>query len=62
MQRSGNRLKRWVGVIENLYPNYDHDIILSNQLNIEKLGNGGTFTSEIFNMARKTRRLLVIHI
>ena len=32
MQRSGNRLKRWVGVIENLYPNYDHDIPIVNKL------------------------------
>ena len=62
IQRSGDRLKRWAEVIEKMYPDYDHDIPVANQLNIGKLGNGGAVTSDTCNAARKTRRLLVTHI
>mmetsp|Transcript_13403 Transcript_13403/g.29103 ORF Transcript_13403/g.29103 Transcript_13403/m.29103 type:complete len:910 (+) Transcript_13403:516-3245(+) len=56
---AGQRLERWTEVMEEMYPDYIHNIPDPSSMNIGKLGYGGALTTDTCNGARKTRRLLV---
>ena len=57
--RGAKRLERWKEVLSKNYPSYQHDIPTIVDMNIGKLGNGGTVNSDTCNTARKTRRIIV---
>ena len=45
-----------------MYPEYQHDIPSSNDIDFGKLSQGGGMTSDTCNAARKTRRLVVANV
>ena len=57
--RGGDRLKRWSEIIAYMFPDYKHDIPTYTQMNISKLNLSGSITTDTYNSARKTRRLLL---
>ena len=62
IKHAGERLHRWKEVIEEMYHSYQHDIPVSDEVNIGKLSKGDAVISDTCNDARKTRRLLVNEI
>ena len=57
-----DRLKRWEQVTMGEFTDRPDLLLLipdPDSINIEKLGDGGTITTNTFNAAQKVRRLLV---
>ena len=60
-----HRLLRWHEITEKEFPGRSDLLDLipkSDSINIDKLGNRGTITTDTCNAAQKVRRLLVEHI
>ena len=60
-----DRLKRWKEVTMREFPDRPDLLILipdPGSINIDKLGDGGTITTDTCNAAKKVRRLLVEYI
>ena len=59
LRKGGQRLQRWSDVINEMYPGYNHDVPKPDEIDIIKLHDGVVSTTDTFNSARKTCRLLM---
>ena len=58
IQHGRSKLDAWRKAVEELDPDFKHDIPAPSELTIAKLGGGGAISTDTCNQARKLRRLL----